>query len=356
MIENYFRKHITLHYFSHQFWLVFVSISSRLVETWPIPSLWDATKQSFLTTLRCSHAYLKAEALGLFLWLCKSAMPLLRPQLPSRGVGGIQLPFVFKINIFIHHLNAHIINSYVPAAVLLLIFSSPVCKWLTLLREVSLARTYETYASQGNEATILFCFKIQVSAWGFSQKDPQYVVQQILKAPDSALCCLQTPLSLLLLFWAWLLAADYSPFREPSPPARVSVAETGSSHDLIQQKWVQTEGLTSFTLLCYVLQATAHNLDIALGFQLLCAKKMQYSRMVYMCTQRLCTAVSISYVHAISNTTSQSEANSLPRLPDLISMITGSYCQSNLHKANLFCHLGSTKCIQQHVWRSKHQC
>lgn len=45
MIENYFRKRITLHYFSHQFWLVFISISSRLVETWPIPSLWDATRQ-----------------------------------------------------------------------------------------------------------------------------------------------------------------------------------------------------------------------------------------------------------------------------------------------------------------------
>lgn len=114
-IESYFRKRIILHYFSHQFWLVFISISSRLVETWPIPSLWDATKQSFLTTLRYSHAYLKAEALGLFLWLCRSAMPLLRPHLLGRGVGGIQLPFVFKINILIHHLNAHIINSYAPA-------------------------------------------------------------------------------------------------------------------------------------------------------------------------------------------------------------------------------------------------
>lgn len=135
-IENYFRKHITLHYFSHQFWLVFISISSRLVETWPIPSLWDATKQSFLTALRYSHAYLKAEALGHFLWLCTSAMPLLRPRLPGRGVGGIQLSFVFKINIFIHHLNAHIINSYAPAAVLSLIFSSPPCYWLTLLQDL----------------------------------------------------------------------------------------------------------------------------------------------------------------------------------------------------------------------------
>lgn len=135
MIDNYFWKRITLHYFSHQFWLVFISISSRLVETWPIPSLWDATKQSFLTTLRYSHAYSKAEALGLFLWLCRSAMPLLRPQLPARGVGGKQLPFVFKINIFIHHLNAPIINSYAPAAVLLLIFSS-VCNWLTLLQDL----------------------------------------------------------------------------------------------------------------------------------------------------------------------------------------------------------------------------
>lgn len=125
MIENYFRKRITLHYFSHQFWLVFISISSRLVETWPIPSLWDATEQSFLTTLRYSHAYSKAEALGLFLWMWRSAMPLLRPQLPGRGVGGIQPPFVLKINIFIHHLNAHIINSYALAAVLSLIFSPP---------------------------------------------------------------------------------------------------------------------------------------------------------------------------------------------------------------------------------------
>lgn len=53
--------------------------------------------------------------------------------------------------------------------------------------------------------------------------------------------------------------------------------------------------------------------------------------------------VNAVYVHAISNTASQSEANSLPRLADLISIITGSYCQSNLHKANLFCQLGSTK-------------
>lgn len=136
MIGNYFRKPITLHYFSHQFWLVFISISSRLVETWPIPSLWDATKQSFLTTLRYSHAYSKAEALGLFLWMCRSAMPLLGPQLAGRGVGGIQLLFVFKTNIFIHHLNAHIINSYTPAAVLSLIFSSPPCNWLTLLQDL----------------------------------------------------------------------------------------------------------------------------------------------------------------------------------------------------------------------------
>lgn len=136
MTENYFRKRITLHYFSHQFWLVFISISSRLVETWPIPSLWDATQQSFLITLRYSHAYSKAEALGLLLWMWRSAMPLLRPQLPGRGVGGIQPPFVFKINIFIHHLNAHIINSYAPAAVLSLIFSSPPCNWLTLLRDL----------------------------------------------------------------------------------------------------------------------------------------------------------------------------------------------------------------------------
>lgn len=135
-IENYFRKCIILHYFSHQFWLVFISISSRLVETWPIPSLWDATKQSFLTTLRYSHAYSKAEALGLCLWLCRSGTSLLRPQLPGREVGGIQLPFVFKINIFIHHLNAHIINSYAPAAVLSLIFSSPPCNWLTLLQHL----------------------------------------------------------------------------------------------------------------------------------------------------------------------------------------------------------------------------
>lgn len=135
-IENYFRKRITLHYFSHQFWLVFISISSRLVETWPIPSLWDATEQSFLTTLGYSHAYSKAEALGLFLWMWRSAMPLLRPQLPGRGVGGIQPPFVFKINIFIHHLNAHIINSYALAAVLSLIFSSPPCNWLTLLQDL----------------------------------------------------------------------------------------------------------------------------------------------------------------------------------------------------------------------------
>lgn len=51
--------------------------------------------------------------------------------------------------------------------------------------------------------------------------------------------------------------------------------------------------------------------------------------------------VNTFYVHAISNSASQSEANSLP--PDMISIITGSYCQSNLHKANLFCQLGSMK-------------
>lgn len=135
MIEKYFRKRITLHYFSHQFWLVFISISSRLVETRPIPSLWDAAEQSFLTTLRYSHARSKAAALGLFLWTWRSATSLLRPQLPGRGVGGMQLLFIFKINIFIHHLNAHIINSYAPAAVLWLILpSSPLGNWLTLLQ------------------------------------------------------------------------------------------------------------------------------------------------------------------------------------------------------------------------------
>lgn len=66
----------------------------------------------------------------------QSAVPLLRPQLSGREVGGIQLPFVFKINIFIHHLNAHIINSYAPAAVLSLISSSPPCNWLTLLHDL----------------------------------------------------------------------------------------------------------------------------------------------------------------------------------------------------------------------------
>lgn len=73
MIEKYFRKQITLHYFSHQFWLVFISISSRLVETQPVPSLRDAAEQSFLTTLRYSHARSKAAALGLFLWMWDQA-------------------------------------------------------------------------------------------------------------------------------------------------------------------------------------------------------------------------------------------------------------------------------------------
>lgn len=132
-MEKYFRKRITLHYFSHQFWLVFVSISSRLVETRPVPSLWDAAEQSFLTTLRYSHAHSKAAVLGLFLWTWRSATSLLRPQLPGRGVGGMQLLFIFKINIFIRHLNAHIINSYTPAAVLWLILpSSPPSNWFTL--------------------------------------------------------------------------------------------------------------------------------------------------------------------------------------------------------------------------------
>lgn len=65
--------------------------------------------------------------------------------------------------------------------------------------------------------------------------------------------------------------------------------------------------------------------------------------MVCMCAQRLHTTTNTFYVHAISNTASQSEANSLPRLADLTSVITVSYCQSNLHKADLFCQLGSTK-------------
>lgn len=67
MTEKYFKKRIALHYFGHQIWLVFISISSRLVEMWPIPSPRDASEQSFLTTLRYSHARLKAAASGLFL-------------------------------------------------------------------------------------------------------------------------------------------------------------------------------------------------------------------------------------------------------------------------------------------------
>lgn len=54
--------------------------------------------------------------------------------------------------------------------------------------------------------------------------------------------------------------------------------------------------------------------------------------------------VNTFYVHAIGNAASRSEANSIPGLADLISIITGSYCQSNLHKANLLCQLGSVKC------------
>lgn len=54
--------------------------------------------------------------------------------------------------------------------------------------------------------------------------------------------------------------------------------------------------------------------------------------------------VNTFYVHAIGNAASQSETNSIPGLADLISIITGSYCQSNLHKANLLCQLGSAKC------------
>lgn len=53
--------------------------------------------------------------------------------------------------------------------------------------------------------------------------------------------------------------------------------------------------------------------------------------------------VNTFYVRAIRNTASKSEANALPELADLISIITGSYCQSNLHKANLFCQFSSTK-------------
>lgn len=59
MTEKYFKKWIVLHCFSHQFWLVFISISSSLVETWPIPPR-GMPLSSFLSAPSYSHAHVKA--------------------------------------------------------------------------------------------------------------------------------------------------------------------------------------------------------------------------------------------------------------------------------------------------------
>lgn len=68
-------------------------------------------------------------------WAWKSASSLLRPEQPGRVVAGMQLLFIFKVNICIWHLNTRIINSYAPAAVLWRILpSSPPSNWLTLVQ------------------------------------------------------------------------------------------------------------------------------------------------------------------------------------------------------------------------------